>query len=403
MRNPVKARDAPSPQAMRSRTESRRRIADEDAASATAERARREEVVMLLDNHYGPDPRVAFELDLLREEGISAAIIAWDRRSAGGGVDPSVAKVVRIPVPAPSGGGRRSLVAACRFGARVWRDRRRLLDDARVLIVHDVYLLPLGWTLARHLRKPFIYDAHEEYARMEAGRYPRWILRLVTAIESRLARRAVSVVVPGASRVPRWFGVLSKPPIVLPNLVRRDRPVPRPTPARWDLLYVGTVGESRRPDILIELARSRPELRIAIAGRGRSVEYVAQAAEALPNLDYLGWRDDPDDLLAATKSVYYGLDPDHPYSDAACPNTLYQALIHRKPLIFFCGGEPEGLAREFRIGIRCEPSVRAVSAAVDRLDGMTGWQFDEAWEAVWDRAAIDGFVDTVKTALQRSV
>jgi glycosyltransferase involved in cell wall biosynthesis len=238
---------------------------------------------------------------------------------------------------------------------------------------------------------------------MEAGRYPRWILRLVTAIESRLARRAVSVVVPGASRVPRWFGVLSKPPIVLPNLVRRDRPVPRPTPARWDLLYVGTVGESRRPDILIELARSRPELRIAIAGRGRSVEYVAQAAEALPNLDYLGWRDDPDDLLAATKSVYYGLDPDHPYSDAACPNTLYQALIHRKPLIFFCGGEPEGLAREFRIGIRCEPSVRAVSAAVDRLDGMTGWQFDEAWEAVWDRAAIDGFVDTVKTALQRSV
>jgi glycosyltransferase involved in cell wall biosynthesis len=372
---------------------------DTVAAQATASR---HHVVMLLDNHYGPDPRVAFELDLLREAGITASIVAWDRRSADAALEPSPANVVRVVVPAPSGGGRRSLVAAFRFGTQIWREHRRRLDLAGLLIVHDVYLLPLGWLLAWRLRKPFIYDAHEEYGRMEAGRYPRWILSLVTAIESRLARRAISVVVPGASRVPRWLGVHPKPPIVLPNLVKRDRPVRGRTSAMWDLLYVGTVGESRRMDILVELARARPDLRIAIAGRGRSVEYVAQAGESLPNLDFLGWRDDPDELLAAAKAVYYGLDPSHPYSEAACPNTLYQALIHRKPLIFFCGGEPEELAREFRIGIRCEPSVRGVSAAVDRLEVTTGWQFDEAWAAVWDRAATDAFVDSVKTALQRS-
>ena len=357
---------------------------------------------MLLDNHYGPDPRVAFELGLLREAGIPASIIAWDRRPADAALEPPPADVVRVSVPAPSGGGRRSLTAACRFGVQVWRERGHLLDHAGVLIVHDVYLLPLGWALARRLRKPFIYDAHEEWGRMESGRYPSWALRLVTAIESRVARRALRVVVPGASRVPRWVGVHQRPPIVLPNLVRRDRPVRRSTLAIWDLVYVGTVSEGRRPDILIELARLRPDLRIAIAGRGRGVDYVAQAAETLPNLDFLGWRDDADELLSAAKAVYYGLDPEHPYSNVACPNTLYQALIHRKPLIFFCGGEPQELARQFRIGMRCEASVAAVAAAVDRLDETTGWQFDEAWEAVWDRAATEAFVEAVKTAMQNA-
>jgi glycosyltransferase involved in cell wall biosynthesis len=188
----------------------------------------------------------------------------------------------------------------------------------------------------------------------------------------------------------------------LPNLVRRDRPAHREVSIEWDLLYIGTVSEGRRLDILVELARLRPDLRIGIAGRGRSVEYVTRAAETLPNLHYLGWRSDADELLAAARAIYYGLDPEHPYSDAACPNTLYQALIHRAPLIFFCAGEPAALAREFRIGIRCEASAGALSAAVDSVATTTGWQFDEAWEAVWQRAETQNFVDAVKTPLRQS-
>jgi glycosyltransferase involved in cell wall biosynthesis len=257
----------------------------------------------------------------------------------------------------------------------------------------------LGWALARRVRLPFMYDAHEDFAQMEAGRRPTWVLRLVAAVENRLARSAVAVVVPGASRVTRWDGVLAKPPIILPNLVRRDRPaIGRGAAAEWDLLYVGTVSEGRRPDILIELAHSRPDLQIAIAGRGRSIDYVSQAADKLPNLTYLGWRSDAEQLLARTKAIYYGLDPGHPYSDVACPNTLYQALLHRRPLIFFCGGEPAQLAKEFKIGIRCDPSVAAVSAAVDSCSGITDWEFDEAWRTVWERAETEKFVDTVTAA-----
>jgi glycosyltransferase involved in cell wall biosynthesis len=362
------------------------------------------EVVMLLDNHYGPDPRVAFEAELLHEAGIHTRIIAWDRRLEGEADDPRVLhhKIIRIAVPAPRGGGRRSLLAVARFGIRVWRRRRQLLGASSLLIVHDIYLLPLGWLLAHRLRMPFIYDAHEDYARMEADRYPNWALQLVTALESRLARSALAVIVPGASRVTRWCGILRRPPIVLPNLVQRDQAPRELEPVEWDLLSAGTLSQGRRLDLLVELARLRPDLRIAIAGRGRSAADVARAASELPNLTYLGWSPEVEALFRRTKAIYYGLDPEHPYSDVACPNTLYQALVHRKPLIFFCGGEPARLASEFEIGIRCEPSVPAVSAAIDRASTVSEWEFDEAWRAVWDRAGTDDFVEAVTTGLRQA-
>lgn len=355
---------------------------------------------MLLDNHFGPDPRVAFELELLEQAGIATRILAWDRRSMRETSDPEVtrADIVRIEVPAPSGGGWRSFLAMMKFGVRVWRRRQLLLGSAHPLVVHDIYLLPLGWALARRLGRPFIYDAHEEWARMEAGRYPNWALRVVTTVENRLAKGAIRVVVPGASRAARWDGVLEQPPIVLPNLVRSDRPNAGTRSVEWDLLYVGTVSEGRRPDLLVELARLRPELRIGVAGRGRSVDYVARAAHELPNLSYLGWRSDAEELLASTTALYYGLDPEHPYSEVACPNTLYQALIHRKPLIFFCAGEPAQLAGQFKIGIRCEASVGSLSAALDHALATSDWEFDAAWQTVWDRAQTEQFVKTVRAA-----
>jgi hypothetical protein len=358
---------------------------------------------MLLDNHYGPDPRVGFEAELLEEAGISTRIIAWDRRplSHAGDSQGERPEIVRVAVPAQSGGGWRSVVGLARFGVRVWRRREQLLRGGALLVVHDIYLLPLGWALARSVGLPFLYDAHEEYGRMEANRYPPWLLRVITAIESRLARRAAAVVVPGASRRRRWEGVLPRPPIVLPNLVRREAFPLEPVPPEWDLLYAGTIADIRRPDLLVELARLRTDLRIAIAGRGRGAERIARAAAELPNLTYLGWRPDSSALFTRTRAVYYGLDPTHPYSDIACPNTLYEALSHRKPLIFFCGGEMAQLAAEFKIGIRCQPSLAQLSAAVDRALTESNWDFEAAWRAVWERAETQLFVAAIETAAQR--
>ena len=358
------------------------------------------QVAMLLDNHYGPDPRVAFEAKLLEEAGIVTRIIAWDRRSEPRPPDgtPQRPEVVRVAVPAPSGGGWRSLVAMVRFGLSVWRRHDQLLEDTSVIVVHDVHLLPLGWALARRVRLPFVYDAHEEYARMEAARYPQWLLRIVTLVENRFARKAAAIVVPGRSRTRRWQGVASKAPIVLPNLGRRDAAAEGLEPPKWDIVHAGTIADSRRPDLLVELARLRPDLRIAIAGRGRGADDVDRAAAELPNLDYLAWRSDVVTLFEQTRAIYYGLDPGHPYSGVACPNTLYEAIRHRKPLIFFCGGEPAEVAAKFKIGIRCDPSVNALIAALEVSSATSDWEFDAAWRAVWEAAETQQYVEAVEDA-----
>jgi glycosyltransferase involved in cell wall biosynthesis len=371
----------------------------ESSRAAAAQELEAPQVAMLLDNHHGPDFRIEFEAGLLANQGLRTRVIAWDRRALPNGDEPeSRAEVIRINVPAPSGGGRHSLAAMVEFGRRVWVRRHELFDGVSVLIVHDVFLLPLGWALSRRLRIPFVYDAHEEYARMEAGRYPRWFLQTVSAIEGRLARSASVVVVPGRARLPRWNGVLEHQPVVLSNLVGRYQRPAGDQPPVWDLLYVGTLGDVRRLDLLIELARLRPDLRIGVAGRGRSAEMVARAAEELPNLTFLGWSPDANVLFQRTRAIYYGLDPQHPYSEAVCPNTLYHALRNRRPLIFFCGGEMGQLASEFRIGIRTEPAATALAAAVDEVGTISDWQFDDAWEAVWERGDTAAFVDAVQAA-----
>jgi len=325
-------------------------------------------VAMLLDNHHAPDRRVRGEVELLGERGIEVRVLAWDRR-AGGQVglirrsrsDPHE-ELVRIEVPAPHGDGLNALRQVARFGRHILRERVALLADCAAVVAHDVYLLPLGWLLARRLRIPLVYDAHEEFGAMTGSRYGHVLRTGVTRLETALARRAAMIVVPGRSRVPRWAAV-GMEPLVLPN-VGDLTPLERRPPS-WDLTYCGMLTAARRIDLLLDLARARPDLKVAVAGTGAWAEAAERAARTCDNLDFLGWSSDPDDLLARSRAVYYGLDPAHPYSSKACPNTLYQALRVGRPLVFHCGGEPADLLARFDIGVRCAADVTALAAAVD--------------------------------------
>jgi glycosyltransferase involved in cell wall biosynthesis len=159
------------------------------------------------------------------------------------------------------------------------------------------------------------------------------------------------------------------------------RTAPRPAPTRWDIASAGLIAEQRRPDLLLELARRRPDLRFVITGGGRLEQAVRREAARMPHVDYLGFVEDVDAVLAASAVIVYGEDPATPYSPLACPNTLYQAIRLRRPLVFFCGGEPAEAVARFRIGVRCAADVEALSAAVDAARAGDGWEFDAAWRA----------------------
>lgn len=347
------------------------------------------------------------ESKLLDQAGVMVRVVAWDRRSDSVDVDSissreSHADLVRINVPAPSGGGKRTFTAMLAFARSVWRRRHELTGDADVLVVHDVYLLALGWVISVAMRRPLVYDAHEDYAAMEGLRYPAWWLRLVTAAEERLARRAVVIVVPGRTRCARWEDNGFRTPVVLRNLgLGRGRAQGDPE-RRWDVAYCGTLADVRRLDVLIDAARMQSTLRVVIAGRGRGENEVREAAAELDNVEYIGWHNDADQLVEQSRSVYYGLDPDHPYAEKACPNTLYDALRLRRPLLYFCGGEVADIASRFRIGIRCEPTPDALLAAVASLaEPSDAWQFDEAWSELTGEDATRAYVEAIMSAAHR--
>jgi Glycosyl transferase 4-like domain len=359
----------------------------------TNEASTRPLVVMLLDNHHGPDRRVDMEVEMLHAAGADVRVVAWDRRSderrEAGRDEPwpgEPVELVRIPHPAPAVGGLTSIRRVAALGRRVWRARRRLLFGARVLVVHDLYLLPLGVALSLRTGLPLVYDAHEEFALMEGGRYPRWVLRLVTAVETLLARRAALVVVPGHTRRPRWeAGGIE--PLVVPNLGRKVEPI-RSGADEWDLAYCGGLAEVRRMDLLVSLARERPDIRIAVAGNGRATDELAEAAAALPNLEFHGEISTPDEFLSRARTIYYGLDPGHPYSPASCPNTIYQAIRVGRPVLYFGGGEIESFLERFRVGLRLDPDTGALADAVDRVrGGEDGWDFEAAWKRLEDDRA----------------
>ncbi len=366
-------------------------------------------VTMLLDNYYGPDRRVEYEAKLLTDAGLAVRVVAWDRRSPKadsaaletsqqGGME-----VVRVRVPAPPGGGASTFRAMTRFAWETWRRRDSVIGDADLLVVHDVYLLPFGRLLAAALRIPFVYDAHEEYAAMEGARYPGWWLWLVTAMEGVLARGARRVVVPGTTRQTRWTRAGFPAPTVLRNLGDHKPPAVGSGQPKWDLAYCGTLADVRRVDVLVDLARARPDLQIAIAGKGRGEGDVELAARELDNLQFLGWLEDSDQVLADARAVYYGLDPRHPYADKACPNNLYQAIRLERPLIFFCGGEIAEVADKHRIGVRCAPTADAVAAAVDEVRRSgDGWEFKPAWGALADPQMTDRYVASIRAAMADS-
>jgi hypothetical protein len=336
-------------------------------------------VVLLIDNHHGPDRRTEWVSGSIRATGADVRVVAWDRRVAPEPAPPPPPgeEVVRLHAPAPWGSGRGTVQAIGRFSRQAFGRRRELLAGADAIVATDIYLLPLGRAMARSAGVPVIYDAREDWAALEAARFPLAVRRAVTGAETVLARGAAAVIVPGETRAARWRRVGIEP-VVMRNV---GRTAPRPAPTLWDVASAGLLAEQRRPDLFLELARRRPDLRFVITGGGRLEEPVRREAAGLPNVDYLGFVEDVDAVLAASSVIVYGEDPATPYSPLACPNTLYQAIRVRRPLVFYCGGEPAEAAARFRIGVRCRPEVDALSAAVDDAREADGWEFDAAWQA----------------------
>ena len=354
-------------------------------------------ILVLAENPCDPDPRIVRSSESLVRAGAEVKLLAWIRDSTApleeerGGV-----RVERVPPVSGRQLGWRQFPNLLRFA---WSCRSRLREDEYdIVVAHDVLMLPFAAAFARRWSAGLVYDAHEIYRWMEAGRLPRIWLALVEALEHRLVDGPVdSFITVSKQRVEQyWASKVRKRPTVVGNWynpidVSRERARedlglsvgPRPV-----IAYAGTLSQSRRVDLLLGLAQRRPDITILIAGRGgpSATATVERAASEHDNIHFLGWIEDTLRLLAAADAVFYTLDPTHPYSRFAAPNTLYSAIAANRPLISAAQGEVEWMTRNSRGIIPLgDLSVDALERAVSTLPDWEGWGVVRD-QFTWDRS-----------------
>jgi glycosyltransferase involved in cell wall biosynthesis len=321
-----------------------------------------------------PDSRVRRTTQALADAGYDVRVLAWDRTGAAARqARDGAVRVEHARVLSRSGRGASQLAY---LGRAVWSYLPALRRE-RSDVLHAVDLPMLAAALAV---RPFvgrprvIFDAFEIYARLEAPKYPAWLLRVIRFAERRLPRRADLVITPGAGRQ-AYFAERGMTSTVVGNWA--DAPIAAPDRAaaraalgigaeRFVIVYAGGLEPSRDIGSLLRHAERAPDDVVVIAGRGEQSDAVQRAAERNANVRFVGWAADPGELYAAADAVYYALDPDHPYASHAAPNNLYAAIAWAVPLIHRGQGEIGIVAREAQIG---EPFTADASLdqAVDAL------------------------------------
>jgi glycosyltransferase involved in cell wall biosynthesis len=152
---------------------------------------------------------------------------------------------------------------------------------------------------------------------------------------------------------------------VVPNCFNvPEQPEPMPE-AQWDAAWIATVKASKRPDRLIHIAESAPDLKFVVAGGpGHDQAYFDDTTaklKALPNVDYVGFvQPDQVDQYYAKSRVYLMT------SDLeGFPNTFLYAWSKGRPVVS-TGVDPDGLLAKRGLGAM-EPDLDKTAEVIRGL------------------------------------
>jgi colanic acid biosynthesis glycosyl transferase WcaI len=172
----------------------------------------------------------------------------------------------------------------------------------------------------------------------------------------------------------------------IPNFVDTDQiaPADRMTPYRSQLgigpepvvLYAGNIGYSQTLELLIELARRRPDLTVLINGDGGARADLQAAAADLPNVRFAGYV--PDERLVellATGDVH-AVPLRRGLGSVSVPSKTYSILAAGRPIVaaIDAGTEVPRILDASGAGVAVEPDdadafAHAVGQLVDDPDG----------------------------------
>ena len=317
-----------------------------------------------------PEPVVHDTAASLRALGHEVVLLAWDRdarhplRSAT-----EWGRIERYRRACPLNDARAFATALPRF--YLWT-LRRLLTLRRaplVLHFHDLDTLPLGVAAARLLRRPLVYDCHENYPALVRGAVSDDVAQRLHRLEARLLRSCDGVLAAGpqgyarlgamlrdgqgapfAATLEQALAVLRRPDgdfrrgrlTLLGNLKRLevfDAPgdAPRKLPDGFRLLYIGVLERHPSRGILeTALAVERMAgVHFIVGGFGTLAPRLERLVRRLRHTLFLG-PVNPGDIPALTKAadaVLLALDPANLNNRLSVPNKLFEAMAAGIPVI----------------------------------------------------------------------
>lgn len=208
--------------------------------------------------HPSKDPRIRLkQVESLSQNGFDVTFVTGDLNAAENGA----ARIVKV---SPGNANRlmRMLVTSPRC---IWEAAKLRAD---IYHIHDPELLPWAWFLL-FLRKPVVYDVHEDY--LTSVSQKRYIPRSLRALAGRIvAFSEVLLSAPFykviaekyyARRFPTAVSILNYPQVDRLLSIRAF------DATSIQLLYTGSVSEDRGAINMSKLADHHAEIRVSVVGR----------------------------------------------------------------------------------------------------------------------------------------
>lgn len=324
------------------------------------------QITMLLNNPYRPDPRVQREASTLVEAGYDVDLYCWDRQSEFPGEE--IRDGISIhrcqEVASTYAAGWRQLWRLPRFWK--WAQKQVAQRTPQVVHCHDLDTLYPGVALKRQLGCKLVYDAHEHYPALMSLYLPSGLVHLLELWEHLLIRRADHIVCASQTLAEVYRRRTNLPVTVIgnaPPLSESDRVQPRDTQRirhqlglnadQLGVFYIGGFTNNRAILPLIAALEGSTTWQAHLWGDGPQRPAVEAAVASLNNVHYHGWAQAGElpGLFAAANVIYYCLRDDYPGAPYNAPNTLAYAMAAGRPLIATPSGDLGAIVAETECGI----------------------------------------------------
>ncbi|MBO7166854.1 MAG: glycosyltransferase family 4 protein [Kiritimatiellae bacterium] len=253
-----------------------------------------------------------------------------------------------------------------------------------------------AWAIAKLKRAKYIYNVQELYPdiAVNLGKMKgKSIIRFFEKVERFIYRHALYVtsITEGMCKKIRERTNPEKVKLI-PNYVEIDEDhIPLNIPhEKFTLCYAGNMGVPQYLEVMVDVAKLRPDVRVLFVGEGQDKDRLKKLAHELTNVefrDYIPLSEMPK-LYAESDLFYVGQDP--LASSDGIPSKIYRILGQRKPLAVVTakGSDLEKFVIDSKGGI-------AVNSAEELAQAITD-------KETFAQMGIDGF-DYVKTRYAKQV